>query len=172
MTVRARHFGSIALFLVPVAVGGGLGLFVSRAAPPSRQREITIRARRYAYKPETIRVNKGDVVHLRLISDDVIHGFYLEGYDIDAEVQPLTSKVILRRPSRPGEACEVDEIVFTANHEGKFRYRCSHTCGYLHPFMLGEMIVAPNRLLPASQGMAVGVLLGGILISFRKGSTP
>lgn len=172
MTVRARHFGSIALFLVPVVVVGGLGLASSRGAPPIQQREITIRARQYAYKPETIRVNKGDVVHLRLISEDVIHGFYLEGYDIDAEVQPLASKVILRRPSRPGESREVDEIVFTANHEGKFRYRCSHTCGYLHPFMLGEMIVAPNRLLPASQGMALGVLLGGILISFRKGRTP
>lgn len=172
MTVRASPLGSVAVLLVSVAVGGGLGLFVSRAAPPSRQREITIRARQYAYKPETIRVSKGDVVHLRLISDDVIHGFYLEGYDIDAEIQPLASKVILRRPSRPGESREVDEIVFTASHEGKFRYRCSHTCGYLHPFMLGEMIVAPNRLLPASQGMAVGVLLGALVISFRKGSTP
>jgi plastocyanin len=172
MTVRARHFGSIALLLGSVAVGGGLGLASSRRTPPSQQRLITIRARKYAYKPETIRVNKGDVVHLRLISDDVIHGFYLEGYDIDAEVQPLTAKVILRRPSRPGESREVDEIVFTASHEGKFRYRCSHTCGYLHPFMLGEMIVAPNRLLPVGQGMVLGVLLGGILISFGKGSTP
>jgi heme/copper-type cytochrome/quinol oxidase subunit 2 len=172
MTIRASRFGSIALFLVPVVFGGGLGLASSRRPPPSQKREITIRARKYAYKPETIRVNKGDVVHIRLISDDVTHGFYLEGYDIDAEVQPLTSKVTLRRPSRPGESQEVDEIVFTANHEGKFRYRCSHTCGYLHAFMLGEMIVAPNRLLPASQGMAVGVLLGAILISFRKGGTP
>src|SRR5512140_1833561 len=132
MTVRARHFGSIALFLLPVAVGGGLGLASNRGAPPFQEREITIRARKYAYKPETIRVNKGDVVHLRLISEDVIHGFYLEGYDIDAEVQPLASKVILRRPSRPGESREVDEIVFTASHAGKFRYRCSHTCGYRH----------------------------------------
>jgi plastocyanin len=172
MTLRARHVGSLAILIVSVAVCGGLGLAISRRAPPFQEREITIRARQYAYKPETIRVNKGDVVHLRLISDDVIHGFYLEGYDIDAEVQPLAAKVTLRRPSRPGESREVDEIVFTANHEGKFRYRCSHTCGYLHPFMLGEMIVAPNRLLPASQGMALGVLLGGILISFRKGSTP
>jgi heme/copper-type cytochrome/quinol oxidase subunit 2 len=172
MTSRTRHLGSLAILIVSVAVCGGLGLAISRKSPPRQTREITIRARQYAYKPETIRVSKGDVIHLRLISDDVIHGFYLEGYDIDAEVQPLASKVILRRPSRPGESREVDEIVFTADHEGKFRYRCSHTCGYLHPFMLGEMIVAPNRLLPASQGMALGVLLGGVLISFRKGSTP
>lgn len=172
MTIKARHLASIALLLVPMAIGGGLGLASGRGASKSQQRQITIRARKYAYNPETIRVNKGDVVHIRLISDDVTHGFYLEGYDIDAEVQPLTSKVTLRRPSRPGESREVDEIVFTASHEGKFRYRCSHTCGYLHPFMLGEMIVAPNRLLPASQGMALGVLLGGVLISLRKERTP
>ncbi len=169
MTGRPRHFGSIVLLTVAVAVGGSLALVLSQAAAAPQEREITIRARQYAYAPERIRVNKGDTVHIRLISDDVVHGFYLEGYDIDAEIQPLASKIILRRPSRPDESREVDEIVFTANREGKFRYRCSHTCGFLHPFMLGEMVVAPNRLLPASQGMAMGVLVGGILISFRKG---
>ena len=169
MTGSARHFGSIVLLIVPVAVGGGLALILSQAASAPQELNITIRARQYAYAPEKIRVNKGDTVHIRLISDDVVHGFYLEGYDIDAEIQPLTSKIILKRPSRPDESREVDEIVFTANHEGKFRYRCSHTCGFLHPFMLGEMVVAPNRLLPVSQGMAMGVLLGGVLISFRKG---
>lgn len=172
MTARARHFASIGLLIASVAVGGGLGLILSPTAPPPQEREITIRARQYAYEPERIRVNKGDIVRLRLVSEDVTHGFYLEAHDIDAEIQPLNSKVTLKRPSRPDESREVEEIVFTANREGKFRYRCSHTCGFMHPFMLGEMVVAPNRLLPASQGMAVGLLLGGVLISFLRGSVP
>ncbi len=169
MTRSPRQFGSFVLLFVSMTIGGGLALVLSQAASAPQERTITIHARQYAYAPEQIRVNKGDTVHIRLISDDVVHGFYLEGYDLDAEVQPLTSKILLKRPSHPDESRQVDEIVFTANREGKFRYRCSHTCGFLHPFMLGEMIVAPNRLLPVSQGMAVGVLIGGVLISFRKG---
>ena len=167
MTGSTRHFGSIVLLAVTVAVGGGLALVLSQAASAPQEREITIRARQYAYAPERIRVSKGDTVHIRLISDDVVHGFYLEGYDIDAQVQPLTSKIILKKPSHPEETREVDEIVFTANREGKFRYRCSHTCGFMHPFMLGEMIVGPNRLLPASIGMAMGALVGGLLVAWR-----
>lgn len=169
MATRTKHIGSIAVLTVMVSVGGAVALIISRAASAPQNREITIHARQYAYAPERIRVNKGDTVHIHLISDDVVHGFYLEGYDIDAQVQPLTSKILLKRPSHPEESQEVDEIVFTANREGKFRYRCSHTCGFLHPFMLGEMIVDPNRLLPVSQGMAVGVFLAGLLFSFRKG---
>ena len=168
MTARTQLLRSFVLLVGPVAIGGGLGLVLASAPAAPRHREITIRARQYAYEPERIRVNKGDVVRLRLISQDVTHGFYLEGYDIDAEIRLLTSKVTLKRPSRPGESEEVDEIVFKADREGKFRYRCSHTCGFMHPFMLGEMIVAPNRLLPASEGMALGLLLGGVLISFLK----
>lgn len=172
MTARARRLGSVGLLIASVTAGGGLGLILSPAAPPPQERVITIRARQYAYEPERIRVNKGDVVRLRLVSEDVTHGFNLEGYDIDAEVRPLEAKLTLKRPSHPSESREVDEIVFTASHEGKFRFRCSHTCGFMHPFMLGEMVVAPNRLLPASQGMVLGLLLGGVLISFRNGSAP
>lgn len=166
MTQR-RTFGRL-MVLVVVIAGGAAGFLSASRTPEPQERTFTIRARQYAYEPAVIRVNRGDTVRLRLISNDVVHGFYLEGHDLDVRILPLEPVVELRRPSRPGEVEEVEEIVFTADREGKFRYRCSQTCGYMHPFMLGELVVAPNRLFPTSLGMALGLLLGGLVIVVRQ----
>jgi heme/copper-type cytochrome/quinol oxidase subunit 2 len=160
---RRRHVLALVAFVAVVALGGLIGLLSgSRTASPQTRRFV-VHARQYAYDPPVIRVNRGDTVRLRLVSDDVVHGFYLEGHDLDVDILPLEPKVLRRWPSRPDEVEEVDEVVFTADKEGKFRYRCSHTCGFLHPFMLGELIVGPNRLLPTSLGMTLGMLVGGFL---------
>lgn len=156
------------VFLLTVASFGLLGFVIAPSVRPSEERAITIRAHRYGYEPEIIRVNRGDRVRLRFISEDVVHGFYLEGYDLDASIRPLRSTAELRKPSQPGKTELVEEVVFTADREGKFRYRCSQTCGFMHPFMLGELIVAPNRLLPVGLGLTLGVLLGGFLVVSLK----
>ena len=160
---RRRHVIALVAFVALVALGGLIGLLAgSRVAAPQTRR-FAVHARQYAYDPPVIRVNRGDTVRLRLVSDDVVHGFYLEGHDLDVDILPLEPKVLRRWPSRPDEVEEVEEVVFTADKEGKFRYRCSRTCGFLHPFMLGELIVGPNRLLPTSLGMTLGMLVGGFL---------
>lgn len=156
------------VFALTVATFGGLGLVVAPRTPAPQERTITIRARQYGYEPGIIRVNRGDVVHVKFLSDDVVHGFYLEGYDLDATILPRESNVELRRPSQPDKVESVPEIVFTADRSGKFRYRCSHTCGFLHPFMLGELIVAPNRLLPVSVGLLLGIMSGGLFVVALK----
>ena len=150
-----------------VVLGCGGYLAGSRAAVP-QERSFTILARKYAYDPQVIHVNRGDTVRLHFASLDVVHGFYLEGHDLNVTIRPMQSAVEVSRPSRPGRSEPSEEVVFRADQEGKFRYRCSHTCGFMHPFMLGEMIVGPNRLLPASMGMAIGALAGGALVVWGR----
>jgi len=157
-----------AVFTLSLAGFGILGYLVAPGTSFPQQRSFTIQARQYAYDPPVIRVNRGDTVRLRFVSLDVVHGFYLEGHDIDVRIIPMRSRMELRRPSRPGAPELVEEVALRMDREGKFRYWCSQTCGSLHPFMLGEMIVEPNRLLPTSIGLTVGVLLGGLLMIFMK----
>ncbi len=128
-------------------------------------REFDIKARQYAYQPERIVVNRGDEVRIRLASLDVVHGFYLEGHDIDALIEPGTpvgekwATFKFRKPSEGREYSQVEEIVFKADRPGKFRYRCSHTCGTMHPFMQGELIVKPNYPFLASIGASIGLAI-------------
>jgi heme/copper-type cytochrome/quinol oxidase subunit 2 len=161
---HVRH--GLALCLPTLALGG-MGFLIGSGADAPQERTFTIRARRYAYEPQVIRVNRGDTVRLRFASLDVVHGFYLEGHDINVKITPMRSAVeLLHQEEDRSET--VEEVVFTADREGKFRYRCSQTCGFMHPFMLGELIVEPNRLLPTSIGLALGMLSGVLLLSFLK----
>ncbi|HSN78155.1 MAG TPA: cupredoxin domain-containing protein, partial [Anaerolineae bacterium] len=82
-------------------------------------REITLDARMFAFEPGRLRVNQGDRVTVILHATDVVHGLYIDGYDVD----------IIAEPGRPAQA------TFTADKLGKFRYRCSVSCGAMHPFM-------------------------------------
>jgi heme/copper-type cytochrome/quinol oxidase subunit 2 len=85
-------------------------------------------------------------VTLVLHATDVVHGLYLDGYDVNIKAVP----------GLPAQA------TFVADRVGKFRYRCSVTCGNLHPFMIGELIVGPNvlfwRTLALAAVSAVGAL--------------
>ncbi|MDM8557110.1 hypothetical protein QUF75_20500 [Desulfococcaceae bacterium HSG7] len=130
------------------------------------RRDFLIKAEQYAYHPHRIVVNRGDEVHIRLAALDVVHGFYLEGYDIEAEIHPGRLPFKLRHPSIEPEFAKVDELVFNADRSGKFRYRCSVTCGTMHPFMLGEFIVRPNYPFLASVGGAVGIFLAAFMLMF------
>lgn len=142
--------------LIPIVVAlvGGVGaVYAAGAVTPSEQRTIEMTARQYAYAPERIHVNQGDRIRILIRSTDVVHGFFLEGYDINETIVPQQPRT---------------EIVFTAHRRGKFRYRCSNTCGTLHPFMTGELIVGPNSALHAGLGGIIGLTVG-LLIFFAIG---
>ena len=132
-------------------IGAGPAAEATAAPPAAMDREITILARQYGYEPHRFTVDAGETVRLRLASVDVVHGFYLEGHDVEAEVRPGARAFKLRDPSGEEGFRQAEEVVFTAGRPGKYRYRCSITCGTLHPFMQGEMVVLPN--LPYRAGV-------------------
>lgn len=118
------------------------------AAP--RTHHIELDSRQFDFAPGRLRVNQGDTVTLHLTASDVVHGFYLEGYGIDQRLEPGIPA----------------EISFVADQRGKFRYRCSVSCGPLHPFMIGELIVGPNVPLWRAVGLAL-VGLAALFVSIK-----
>ncbi len=161
----------VAIVCLLLLAGAAAGFLLVRLRQPSPQeRYISITAHKYAYEPAVVHVNKGDRIHLSLTSADVMHGFFLEGYDLDAQVPAGDFNFRVRRPSESKEFESTDEIVFVASRAGKFRFRCSNTCGYMHPFMQGELIVDPNYLYWVSAGMAVALALG-MMVTFRRDDT-
>ncbi len=163
---RTAGIFTVALLLGLGGLAGFSATYFRQAAPQTRS--FTITARQYGYNPGTIEVNKGDRVQIKLVSKDVTHGFYLEGYDLDAKVRPEDNTFWLRHLSQKGKEYQpVEAINFIANRAGKFRYRCSITCGTMHPFMNGVLIVRPNTLYSTALGLSVGLTLGMLLI-FRR----
>jgi cytochrome c oxidase subunit 2 len=168
-TIR-RLLPEIGIVGAAIAAGGSGAVAVGAWNQPiPQERHILVSARQYAYEPPRLHVNQGDTIHLRLVSRDVIHGFYLEGHDLDAEIQPQQRKFTVRHPESGRPTEEVEEITFVASRRGKYRYRCSHTCGTMHPFMNGELIVDPNTPLHAGVGGIAGLFVGVLLsLSLRR----
>lgn len=125
------------VLLVPLPVMG--------AAP--QERHITVAAHNFAFEPGTVRVNRGDTLVIDLESADVVHGLYLDGYDVSTQAEP----------GRPGQ------LRFVADRDGAFRFRCNVACGNLHPFMIGKLVVGPNltwlRAVAATVLTAAGAML-------------
>jgi len=121
------------------------------AAPTDRH--FRIEAGSFAYTPADIAVNPGDRVTIDLAATDVVHGLYLDGYDLNITADP-------------GQTAR---LAFTADQPGAFRFRCSVTCGALHPFMIGKLNVGPNALLWRAIGLAVLVAFAGIWLRLGRG---
>jgi cytochrome c oxidase subunit 2 len=159
------------LIIIPILLtllGASIGLLVGWSSIKPIKREITIKARQYSYDPEKLEVNKDDTLIFKLVSLDVVHGFYLEGYDIDAEIQANQKSFRFRHPSEGLNWKDTTELFLVVNKTGKYRYRCSHTCGTMHPFMQGELIVKPNNILNSGIGGIIGFTLGMLLMIYRK----
>ncbi len=138
--------------LIIVIVFSLLGLLVLMAPWPgvilsAGEREIHIQAGDYAYAPGVLRVPQGQRVTLVLEAEDVTHGLYLDGYDVD----------LVAVPGRASRA------TFVADRPGKFRLRCSKVCGTLHPFMLGELVVTPNAPFWRAIGITVLAAVGTVV---------
>lgn len=113
-----------------------------------------IDAGQYSYAPSELRVNPGDTVIIQLVSTDVVHGLYIDGYDLSLEADP-------------GQTAT---LTFIADKPGSFRFRCNVTCGAMHPFMIGKLNVGTNIILYRSIGLALLGVIG--VIFFARHKTP
>jgi plastocyanin len=133
-----------------------IGLIAFTPLPDGRgspaQKTIQVKAGSFAYDPGIIRVNRGDLVTIELVSTDVVHGLHIDGYDLETF-------------SEPGQS---SRLSFIADRSGAFRLRCSVTCGGLHPFMIGKLEVGQNDLL--WRGVAASLLALIVLGLFYKQS--
>ena len=136
------------LFLIVILLAGMLVAFIPLPVPQNEpaHRIFYVDSRAFAFTPAEIKVNQGDRVTIKLTSSDVVHGLYLDGYNLEISADPG----------------QTNELSFTADQAGSFRFRCSVTCGDLHPFMIGKLKVGPNQLLWRSAGLAILAALAGV----------
>lgn len=134
-----------------LVIGGALAIAFApfpftRGAP--QHHTLRVGASQYAYTPGEVRVNQGDTVTIELVSTDVVHGLYIDGYDLSVQADP-------------GQTARLS---FVADKPGSFRYRCNVTCGAMHPFMIGKLNVGANEWLV--RGIALAVLVVLISLSY------
>lgn len=144
-------------FLFLLALAGLAVVFVTWPAQSISPAEkiFHIEASQYAYNPGEITVNPGDIITINLVSTDVVHGLYIDGYGLSVIADPGQSA----------------SLTFVANKIGSFRLRCNVTCGAMHPFMIGKLNVGSNQWLYRSIGLAfIGVLFA--LVLSRKPNKP
>lgn len=93
--------------------------------------EIRVIARtveRGGWSPERIVVRRGQRVRLRILAEDVTHGFEMLHLGVDAgAIKTGTTKV----------------VEFTADREGEFPFYCSVRCSPLHMALMGTVVVQP-----------------------------
>lgn len=117
-------------------------------------RVVRVEASQFSYTPSVITVHRGDTVTIDLVSTDVVHGLYVDGYGVSVEADPGQTKT----------------LTFIANRSGSFRIRCNVTCGAMHPFMIGKLNVGGDTALIRSIGLLLIGAVGTVL--FHRPSSP
>ena len=135
------------LLAVSLVLMGALALVpLATASTGPRVQEVDVKASLFAWDPPVIRVHEGDTVVMNLTSADIVHGIFIDGYDQEVVISP-------------GKTTRLE---FVADKSGKFRFRCSFTCGNMHPFMIGEMVVESNNIYTGAIGLSVLAAIGSL----------
>jgi heme/copper-type cytochrome/quinol oxidase subunit 2 len=138
------------LLIALAALAVGFAPFPSVQTMPPATHVVRIEASQFSYLPSVLSVNRGDTVTIQLVSTDVVHGLYVDGYGVSVEADPGQTKT----------------LTFVADRAGSFRFRCNVTCGAMHPFMIGKLNVGENTTLIRSIGL---LLLGSLgMVLFKR----
>lgn len=149
MKAQSAYWFAIAAAALAVAFAP-LPFIPAAAAPASRT--FRIEASQFSYSPSELHVDPGDHVTIELVSTDVVHGLYVDGYDASVQADP-------------GQTAT---LTFIADRPGSFRFRCNVTCGALHPFMIGRITVGTDAAFYRGIGLALVGAIGMLLFSQRS----
>lgn len=140
--MKREFFAAAVVFVLLVAFPATLFAYQAWQTNASNERVIDLIANvptNGGWAPDTITVNLGERVRLRISSPDVVHGF---------EVPALGIKVDEILPGH------VQEIEFVATRAGQFPFACTRWCSVDHWRMRGTIQVIdpqnPNPALPTS----------------------
>lgn len=112
----------------------GASIYVAEATPPSDSLEIYVVAKQWMWKIQhaegqreinTLHVPTNRDIRLTMISQDVIHSFWVPEFRVKTDVLPG----------------RYTTLWFRANKPGTYNLFCSEFCGTLHSGMIGKVIV-------------------------------
>lgn len=112
----------------------GASIYVAEATPPSDSLQIYVVAKQWMWKIQhqegqreinSLHVPTNRDVRLTMISQDVIHSFWIPEFRVKADVLPG----------------RYTTLWFRANKPGTYNLFCSEFCGTLHSGMIGKVVV-------------------------------
>jgi heme/copper-type cytochrome/quinol oxidase subunit 2 len=143
LKLSSRAWGWLAIGLAVLLI---LAVPLPDSSAHPAERTFHIQAKRFEYTPSVIQVNPGDRVTIELEAGDVVHGLSIDGYNLNVTADP-------GQPAR---------LTFIADKSGSYRFRCSVTCGNMHPFMIGKLQVGANTLYWRAAGLVLLALAAGL----------
>ncbi|MEX0703786.1 MAG: cytochrome c oxidase subunit II [Planctomycetales bacterium] len=124
----------VPLLLTMVMFGWGAALYLRQQQPPDDALEIAVIGKQWMWQLQhaegrrehnELHVPVGRPVRLTMISEDVIHSFYVPAFRVKQDVLPGRYTTLWFQPDRPGE----------------HHLFCAEYCGTEHSLMRGRVIV-------------------------------
>jgi cytochrome c oxidase subunit II len=124
---RRRLLAGSAYGLAAMFAGGAMYAIAAtgKRNVKTKHRVIKIKAEKFHFIPNEIRLKKGELVVLQLSASDFIHGFNLPDMKTRADIVPG----------------RITEISLTPDRLGEFTFVCDNFCGSGHEEMEGKIIV-------------------------------
>lgn len=124
----------VPLLLCVVMFGWGAKLYFDMTKPPSTAMEMSVVGKQWMWKiqhPEgrreinELHVPVNQPVKLKMISEDVIHSFYIPAFRVKMDVLPG----------------RYTSLWFSATKPGEYHLFCAEYCGTKHSGMIGKVVV-------------------------------
>ena len=152
-------WSAIPLALLLVLFGWGTKVFFEQNRPPAGAAQYWVTGRQWMWKIQhpngrreinELHVPLGQAVQLRMISEDVIHDFFVPAFRIHVDVLPS----------------RYTTYWFKANRTGTFHLFCGQYCGVEHSKMVGKVVVLEPR---AYEAWLAGEPAGGAATAVASG---